>query len=313
MKQLSKWSLRIIGPVIFLLLLFFKIDIKETISFLSQTNLLYVAVATFLIFPLTMLLRAYKWWRLLKLYGIECSYSKALYLYYLGLSANIILPASLGSFSKAAFLKKDGYPLGTSFITIFFDKITELTAIVIILGLSYFGLPEVLLPFTRKIFLGIGIIIVLALVFRKPLQKLWGKTYARMKGKEGVGVDSSNNNSPGNNLSIWEFLKLSILGIGVKMGDYSLIYLCALSLQIHMKFLDLLICSNIFALLSHIPITVSGIGIRDATFVFLFPLFGSNVTSAASLSILLFLLTTLLQLGGFLLLVKYPKRKKVDS
>ena len=307
MKKLTKWSLRVIGPIIFLLLLFFKVDIEETIDFLSHTNLLYVAAATFLIFPLTVLLRAYKWWELLKLYGIKCSYGKALYLYYLGLSANVILPASLGSFSKAAFLKKDGYSLGSSFLSIFWDKVTELAAIVVILGISFLGLPKVLLPFAKKIFLGVVAIVVLTLLFRKPLRAFWNN---RMKAGKGFENTSGEDNPSVNTLDVWDLLKLSILGMGVKMGDYCFIYVCALSLQIQMKFIDLLICSNIFALLSHIPITVSGIGIRDATFVFLFPLFGSNVTSAASLSILLFLLTTLLQLGGFLLLVKYPKREE---
>lgn len=63
-------------------------------------------------------------------------------------------------------------------------------------------------------------------------------------------------------------------------------YLMALSLRIPISLFGVIFCISISSLMSLIPITISGIGTRDATLIFLFSLLGLTKEAAVSFSII---------------------------
>jgi hypothetical protein len=83
-------------------------------------------------------------------------------------------------------------------------------------------------------------------------------------------------------------------------------YFFALSLHIDISFWYLAACTSISALITLIPISISGIGTRDATFITLFSLIGINKESAIAFSMMILLMYLINGSIGFVAWQKNP-------
>jgi len=86
------------------------------------------------------------------------------------------------------------------------------------------------------------------------------------------------------------------------------IYLLAVGVNIDIPYYYLIACIAIASIVSIIPISISGIGTRDTTLVFLFSLLGKNREAAVSLSLLMLLMMAINGLIGYFVWIKYPIR-----
>lgn len=311
----KRWLFKAIGPILFIFVLT-RIDIQNAFSVLANAKIAYIVFACLVVFPLILLLRAYKWNLILRLNGIQFSFSKAMVIYYIGLSVNIFLPANVGAFSKTYYLAREGHPFWMSMMTTGYDKLFEIMAITLITIFSFVWVFPLLYGEYKLIVGNIAIIcafiLILLLVsfglkrhFFTVLDKMYGYLISRTKLK----ISSSEYNAFKNsflNLKFFNVIAFFALSLVIKFTEYFMIYSLALSLSIPLSFLGILFCANVFAAFSFLPISFNGIGVRDVTFLFFFPLFGAKGDVGVSLAILMLFITIVLQGIGLIGLFKYP-------
>ncbi len=93
------------------------------------------------------------------------------------------------------------------------------------------------------------------------------------------------------------------------MGIFS-VYSLSQGLSINISFLSLFIFIPIISLISTIPVSISGIGVREGVFAFLFGQIGIQSATAVSLSLLWFLSTVFASILGLVEYIRYKKTIK---
>ena len=101
-------------------------------------------------------------------------------------------------------------------------------------------------------------------------------------------------------------LKASLLSIIAILLILLRSYFLALSLDIKMTFITLSACLSVVALIQMIPITIFGVGTRDLTLIYLFPLLGFSNEAALSFSFLLLVFVLMHSFLGLILWLKFP-------
>ncbi len=87
-------------------------------------------------------------------------------------------------------------------------------------------------------------------------------------------------------------------------------YVVARAMGLNLSFLDIAIVSVLSAVVSILPISVAGIGTREATIIFVFSLFGINKEAAVLFSLLIFTINILSVAFGF---IPYTKESALVS
>ena len=83
-------------------------------------------------------------------------------------------------------------------------------------------------------------------------------------------------------------------------------YLLALSIDINISFLYIIMCSSVSTLVTLMPISISGIGTRDMVLIFLFSQIGLSQESAIALSISVLIIKLIESVGGLIAWYKKP-------
>jgi len=164
-KKMNKKNIKIIKHTFVLLLtiiifafLFSKIDFFELINIFKQVNLTLLSFAVFISFFNNIFLHADMWKRILKYLGCNISLKEAVFVRISSYSFKILLPMKSGDFIKALYLKKQkNFSLKKGAASILFDIILGMCAL---LSLIFVGII-----FLKINLLNIPIIIIIGLVF----------------------------------------------------------------------------------------------------------------------------------------------------
>ena len=151
--KLKKFLPYLIGFGLFFLILS-RIDISETLSILKQTNLPLFLTALLMIFP-TFFLKTLRWKYIMKLQKINYSLNNIFLMYLAPIPLGLVTPGRFGEMLRTSYLKNDGYSLGKSFFSVFFDRFSD---IVFLLMFGYVSMFFFAKWFQREI-------IILTLVF----------------------------------------------------------------------------------------------------------------------------------------------------
>ena len=115
-----KIYLRLLGPLIFIIILYFYVDLNELKKIFSVLRWRYFGISLALVPPL-ILLRSSRWRRILINYDISYSRWQCFKVYFVEMVA-VMIVAVVGTFSKAVYLKRDGYGLLRPILTIIIEK-----------------------------------------------------------------------------------------------------------------------------------------------------------------------------------------------
>lgn len=303
-----KWALRLFGIIIFIFLLVTRVNLTETLKMLPNIALKdFFAAILFLLFLL--LLKAWRWQILLRMQGIYFSRKKSFLIYMAGLFVGVMTPGRVGDFVKIFYLKNEGYSWGKSSFSVLLDR---LIVIGFLLCCGYISLLFFIRFFaTQLAILSLTILLGLLVTYlfvrkRKTLVGLIEKFISKLmpqRTKDGLKESLSD---------FYEDFKLlnttfCIILTAITLLDWSIYFMIAYflsqSLSLGLSFLVISACVSISAIITLIPISVAGIGTRDATLVFLFSILGLRPESAIAFSMLL--LFTYNILTGFIGLVAW--------
>lgn len=275
-----------------------KAGIEKIIGTIAGINILYFIFAA-LVYIFSIYLSSVRW-QLLLPKGFKIGRVFSLYL--IGAFFNNILPGIIGGDAiKAYYLYKDNMNNSSAVASVFMDRYIGFAALMFIglaafpFGLGYFKGSYIgwLLPVIVFLF-----IIVSLLIFGLRL----GRRFSFMTGFYDYFIGFRSNKKV--------ILKTFLLSIFVQTTGIFSIYALSLGLKIEVPLLPLLIFVPIISTISTIPISISGIGVREASFVMLLGFLGITPAQATAISFSWFLSIVTGSLPGFIEYLRHTKSQK---
>jgi len=289
----NKWFFRLIGIAIFAFILIYKIDLKETLFVFYRLDFFYFFLAI-IIMVIASTIKPFRWQYILKTLNINYSFWNTYKLYFVGLFMGVITPGRIGEAGKILYLRKDHHPLDKSLISIIIDRLADVLFLITFgfVGLFFFFSFFKTLIFSIAFFAIIGIILFLLIIKNKGAKIILKKaifflTPAKYKQK----IEKSF-------LKFIKILKLykfknyfSIFFITTLcwLPSYAAVYFLAKSVGItEASFFYLAISITITSLITILPISISGIGTREASLLLLLAPLGILPEQIISFSLLIF-------------------------
>ncbi|MBI5025521.1 MAG: flippase-like domain-containing protein [Nitrospirae bacterium] len=297
MRRLLTFSLKLLISGGLLYFLFSRIDSAAVLKTLKDVDLSIFFVA-FLLYLSTVFL-ATKRWSLFLPEAIPLS--KLLSLYFIGSFFNTFLPGLVGGDAvKAYYLYKHTGRGGSSVASVFMDRYLGFSALIGI-GLIAFVFGYSYIMGTQVWWTVPGLAAIFILMSFLFWRLNWGKIKALTSFYNPIMGYKANRKIIYKGL-MWS---VGVQGIGI-LG----IYILSLALGLKTSIIYFCLFIPVITAISTIPISLSGLGIREAGFAILFTQVGFTTASAISLSLLWFIAACLVHfIGGieYLRVGKPPK------
>ena len=296
-----KKYIRFIGLFILLFILS-RIDFKLLLDTLYHVNILYLSLAIILNIP-QLFFKSYRWNFLLKQQHIYYTPVQSFQIYMSSLYIGFITPGRIGEFVKALYLSADkGISISKGFSSVLVDRLFDLY---LLINLGFIGIWKFdILGKLSSTFLVITLIAVLTplIMLNRQLMEKFIKTlykiavFKKVQGKIEESVEDFYDG-----LQKLISSKLLYSGLLTCMGYFMFFiqcYLIVIAVDLSINFLTIILFMAISNLITFIPISISGLGTRDATLIFLFSLIGLSPEMAVIYAFLVFI--TFFVSGGFL-------------
>jgi len=289
-KNKLKFVIHLIGPALFVFLLW-RIDLRHFVSILGTIQWSYIVVAV--IFQiLVFILKSERWRAIISIFEkIKATHVLKATMY--GVLYALITPARLGEGFKAPLIKSETMSYGKAFLTILMDRLLD--AITIILT-GYFGLvylhkslglslKSLVLIAAGLIFSGAVCVVLVYWAQRSHQQESKVKIIARLCRYSRLVVDKIRLIIKTENFGR-VFLLTNVLNTLAFAAYFLTIYFIALSLNLTVSFIFIVLCYSIIALLAVLPISISGMGTRDVALIYFFGFLNISAEKAVAVSML---------------------------
>ena len=262
----------------------------------------------FLFFAMTLniphlFIKSCRWNILLKQQAINYSSVQSFLVYMSSLYVGFITPGRVGEFMKVLYLKSDkGISVSKGFSSVLVDRLFDLYLLVILgfIGIWHFDVLGKISSsfFVLTIIIGLTPIVML----NKQLMGKFINTLYKVSVVKKVEVKIEERFEDFyNGLRTLISPKLLISGLLTCLGYFMFFiqsYLIVMAMGLSINFITITLFMAISNLISFIPISISGLGTRDATLIYLFSLIGLKPELAVSYAFLVFI--TFFVVGGLL-------------
>ena len=293
----STWYLRLLGLAVFAVILT-KIDIQEVARTLSRARLGYVLAAVLLSVPF-MACKAWRWRYLLRMQGIRYPYGRAFILYVTGAFLGAATPGRLGVFVKAFVLKREkGISTALGASSVLADGLFDLGTLGLfaLWGILVFH-PPITVRWGTVALVLIGLIVMLLLMWSR-LKRWASKALWKVVP---LNVKNAVLDFYGGIEQLWS-PKL-VLSCAASFAAYLIYFVgcrfMAHALSINLSYMYLAFAVSAANIVSLLPVSVSGIGTRDAVLIVLFRSVGQSSENALAFSVVFLVATNVfLAFGG---------------
>lgn len=302
----KKW-LPILGILLFVYILL-SLDLSEVIGEIKNANLGFLMIAMAIIF-LTCITQTLKWFAIAKAQKTDIPFFEAFNVNLISNFYGFITPARLGSVVRANYLKKyNQNKIGKGLNNFFLDKILDLISVVFLMLVFSFIFWEVFPNSYLYLSLGIFFLLIFTIIIyrdevkSKKISKVFYRFLPeKIKPKAKEVFYSLYENSPRKKFFIFFFL-LNVLNW---IAIFSSSYFVGLAVGINLPITYFLAIFPIATLISQIPITISGLGTREAAMISLFGLFGIGAVKVFSMSVIGLVLGIIPMIIGGILVFRY--------
>jgi uncharacterized protein (TIRG00374 family) len=291
--------LRYLGFLAFGALLWY-VGPENLIPALAGTNLSYLFVA--LVFNLPLIaLKTLRWQVFLGEAKTTLPFCTAYRAYAAGIFIGCLTPGRLGEFIKAAYVSQNsGEELGRTLPSVFIDRLFDLDFLLVlgVIGLFQYSLasPQTgLFPIMLLTAVLLGLPAILRIqrlgnwlrtnLVRGKLRESWREAILEIHGQL-AGLSPA----------------VLARGFGLTFLAYLIFFfqcqLGASATGIEIPFVDLVLIMSVINLLTFLPVSISGIGVRDASLIILLARYGVSQAQAVVFSLAILFI---FYLGGMLL------------
>lgn len=298
--------IRLVGSTALILWLLNKFEWNKILEIAKQGSLIYIIAAAIAI-QFTVAPSIFKWKMLVdsSLNHVDkkgASFNRLGRLYYIGLFFNNFLPGSVGGdVARVYYLGRiTGIPIATA--SVGFERLTSGAALVAIAIFASFSM-ESARDFLFPIFIAIGIVMLVFLLLGRWV-KVEKKETNHSKVANGLQIlksaigkivkAASDYRKEGKKWWLW----IAILSILFQVGMALINHLLFLSFGIHVSWVAMLMIITLISVLTMLPISVNGLGVREGCYIFFFKELGVPDEISVTVSLMFFLLVSLSSLAG---------------
>jgi len=294
-KSIAGLLLRLGITALIFVMIFRSINVSEVTGVLNHIvpRLLVLGIIFQL---LSTLLASYRWYLVMQPLGFGQSFGFYLRSYLKGSFFNQGLPTSIGGDAiRVLDVARSGFRKRDAFYGVFIDRVLGLVGL-LVLNLAANALSPDLLP--HGVFMVINLLVaggivgfvVLWLLRRWSLLDRW--TFTRMFHTISIRLS--------NVLADWRSLGVQMgLSVAVHLLSLIAIFLVGRSVELNYDLMTFLVVAPPAILLTLIPISLAGWGVREGAMIGLFTLVGADKTLVLSMSILYGIVLIVASLPGF--------------
>jgi glycosyltransferase 2 family protein len=312
MNRRARWLTRLLGPAVLAYFLL-TTDLHRIGAHLRDLRWIPL-VLSLALFPVLAVTKAWRWTMLIRELGMVVpSVGRATLLFMIGQFAGGATPGQSGDFLRAWYLREQGSPLSSALFSILLDRMFDflVLALVALLGLVAFLdlFPPTLRPTLGAATLGFAAAMALAvpaLMARRP--RGWILARARSLAPRGARERMARWQDQLETLDargalVSMLLLATVAATGVVMVRWWLLFR---ALDVDVPVLVLVSSSALISILQTLPISVSGIGVRDVVLVAVLARYGYASERALALSALFLVLVVEQMFIGFLVSMRHP-------
>lgn len=279
-----------------------------------------LAPAAVLLVVLILVLRGVRWRLLLRMAGIDYPLWRATAVWAIGFSAASVTPAKAGDAIRAFYIQgHTGRSFGEAFFTVFVERLYDL-AFVLALGVisvfvfSHFHteLPSVWIVLMSVLVLAACVYLALN---RRLMRKLLKPVFEVVVPGRYRSLVTSNVNSFYDSLASYGNARsglaaAALLTVAVWALIFTLAWCVTAVLGIDVPVGYVFLIMPVVTLVEVLPVSIGGLGTRDATVIFFFSVVGIPGAAAVAFSLgYLMIGTYLTALLGFIMWLRHPLRK----
>lgn len=307
-----KWRkyLPIIGILLFIYILY-KINIINILEEIFNANIYFVLISFIFVF-LGLITQTLKWHVIARKQKINIDFRESFNINFISNFYGFITPSKLGTIIRAEYLRKYTGNIGKGLCNFILDKIMDIASVIFIaITFSFIFKDKLDLPIGVFTMMFLGFVLVTLFFISKERSRFVLNFFYRkflpekLKDKAKLTFDSFYENIPKKRY----FILFFVLNLVNWIIIYFVMYLIGLSLGVNLPFIYFLAILPIGTLVSIIPISVNGLGTREAALIVMFGIFEISKTKVVSMSILSLLIATVIPaiIASFLMF-----RKKVE-
>lgn len=310
MPKLLRWLLRLLGPALLVLFLA-NANLAELWATLRSARP-WPIVLSLLLMPPFVLIKAWRWLRIMREMGLRLDYPTAAALYTVGLFYGATTPGQAGDLLKAVYIRDRGQPLAPAMLSVVLDRLFDLLVMSALATLGIFALGQLLpsreLQAAVVVVMGIGLAaLTVLLVARRPRE--WALTVALPRVAPRLQATLERWNTQLRSLTLRPALlgELMLLSLGSASFTFVRLWLLFLALDLSAVPLYVVVgASALIAVLQVLPISIAGVGVRDAVLIAILLPYGYPAEAALTLSALFLLINLQHILVGFIYSFWYP-------
>lgn len=313
MRFLKKYQtpLRILTVLALIaLVLFLRIDLRETWAMLSGANVWLVALAVLGFIPF-LLVKAWRWQIVLRDLGVRIGFPEAVRLYALGLGAGMITPGNVGDAIKVAYFRERGF--SQAVISVVLDRIWDVLILLLLAGSGIFLFSQIAAGqwMTLALLIG-GTMAALGVTIHPRTQKWLFEFFWRMRSRGRANKAGATDYVPVTLTPKQVLVQFAITLLATAIV-YARLFLVAAALGLFLAPLPFVAAMSLASIAQLIAIAPFGLGPREGILLLLASSLGITAAQALALSALLFLLQVVNGIVGFGVWVVEPKEAGVGS
>lgn len=257
-------KLKMLTIIIFTVLIFYiiftRIDAGSVIKILSNVNPLYLLLSI-LILGVIVLLSVRRWQIILRTTGYSLSFQRSFYILMAAFPLTSITPAKSGDVIKAYYLRDD-IPMSKTIGTVLAERMFDLFSLLLIsiIGNMFYPQEKILIFMVPIFFLLIILFVISGRNFRIPFIKdSWCDQLQSMM----LSIRTIVNNKK-------TFFTILVISVALWFLAMIQIMLFFYALDINVPFIFAMANVPIAIFVGFVPITLGGMGTRDAMIIMLF-------------------------------------------
>jgi uncharacterized protein (TIRG00374 family) len=312
MNQKARWVTRLIGPAV--LAYFLATSDLHRIGAILRDVRWMPLVLSLVLFAGVVVTKAWRWRRLILELGMPApSFGRAVTLFLIGQFAGAATPGQSGDFVRAWYLREQGSALSVALFSVLFDRLLDflLLALVSLVGLVAFldVFPVALRPailVSTVSFTAAMVLVVPALMARRSRRALleWVRRFAPASFAQRLERWQTLLDT----LELRPALVLVLLAATVAATAVVMmrIWLLFRALDVDVPATLLVASAALISILQTLPVSIAGVGVRDAVLVAALARYGYAPERALALSALFLILVIEQMLVGFIVTMRHP-------
>lgn len=290
-RRVTAALVRLVGPALLVVVILKIPDRGAVLRAILSASLLPLALAV-LLNGVNIHLKVVRWQVLLATRGIRYSTRRAWGAFLTSLYAGMLTPGRLGDILRAAYLRSEvGAPYSEGIASVVMDRLCDLYVLAVFVAFACVRYSSVISgKLAWIVWAGVAGTVVGPLVLLIPgiAELPLSRIYKRMARGEG-GQAGFERFLAALRANVGKPLLATIpLTIATFLVNYLQGWLIARSMGLDMSFVDATSLLAVASLLGLLPVSVSGVGVREAFFALVFPALGFSIGAGVTFGLLVF-------------------------